>query len=462
MKHTTLLSFIILTSSLQLCAQQKYYYNFDAECGRWSFDNNLPISRDPISDVFTWQFATVPYIDNITDIFFIDSSKGWLSHTSTGIAKTTDGGFTWDTVSFHDSTFTTSYNGVYFINQNTGWAVGGAVQIRKTINGGLTWFKQYSVPVAGVLNSIYFFDTDTGFAIGRKTASYNSFIERTTNGGASWTEITATTSANNELSCQFWFNSNTGWICGRDVLLKTTNGGLNWTNYYANIPPTQNGANALLGIYFVNQQTGWIGASNLDHKNIYKTTNGGSNWVFQDNPVAQYTYVQINDVKFLSSDSGWAVHGTPFSGAIMFTTNGGTNWIIEEGSNYWFDCLTYYQRYKAWCGSSAGRVWYTYFQNNPVGVSGNNNFPFSYALYQNFPNPFNPVTTIKFRIAKEGRVKLSVFDVTGREIQNLLKAEFSPGEYSYQFNASNYSSGVYFYRLVADGFVETKKMVIIK
>jgi photosystem II stability/assembly factor-like uncharacterized protein len=461
MKSIILFIFLILII-LQLHSQEKGNYIYDANCNCWRNDNTASISEDPIPDVFMWQFTTVPYISFITDIFFIDSSRGWLSHNSTGIAKTTDGGFTWDTVSFHDSTFTTSYNGVYFINQNTGWAVGGAVQIRKTINGGLSWFKQYSAPVVGVLNSVYFFDESTGFAIGRKTANLNSFIERTSNGGGSWAEIMATTANGNELNDQYWFNSNTGWICGSNVLLKTTNGGFNWTNYYSNIPPTSNGSNTLYGIYFVNQQTGWIGAGNIDSKNIYKTTNGGLNWVFQNNPAAYYTFPQINDLKFLTPDSGWAINGSTAAGAIMFTTNGGNNWIIEEGSNYWFDCITYFQRHKAWCGSSGGRVWYTYLRSNPVGISGNNSAPLSYALYQNSPNPFNPVTTIKFSIPNNSQVKLSVFDVTGREIEQLLNTELTPGEYRYQFNASNYSSGIYIYRLETAGFTETRKMILIK
>ena len=73
------------------------------------------------------------------------------------------------------------------------------------------------------------------------------------------------------------------------------------------------------------QLTGWIGGSNLDNKNLYKTTNGGLNWFFQTNPAAGNYYPQINDIKFFSNDSGWAVHGTPITGAIMFTSNGGSS-----------------------------------------------------------------------------------------------------------------------------------------
>jgi photosystem II stability/assembly factor-like uncharacterized protein len=397
----------------------------------------------------------------MNDIIFTDTSNGWAVHTGNGAILSTNSGFTWQIISFNDTSFTTSYNGVFFINNLTGWAAGGALQIRKTTNGGASWFKQYSAPAAGVLNNIYFFNNNTGIAIGRKNASLNSYVEKTTSGGLNWTEIIATTANNNELHDQFWFDLNTGWISGRNTLLKSTNGGLNWVNLYSNIPATQNGQNELLAIWFVNQQTGWVGASNLDKKNIYKTTDAGSSWVFQNNPVTQNQYVQINDLRFLTPDSGWAVHGTPVSGAIMFTTNGGNNWIIEEGSNNWFDCIYNYARYKAWCGSE-GKVWYTYLQS-PMGLKNTNNkVPVSYVLYQNYPNPFNPVTTIEFDAAEQSEIELSIFDVTGRKIETLINSVFGAGKYKFDFHGDNYSSGIYFYQLKAAEFIETRKMTILK
>ncbi len=444
-------------------AQTKEPFTYYADYGYWSTDNCGSCYRNEVlSPVFIWQYVTTPTNSNIEEIVFADTSSGWAVHTSNGALRTTDGGFTWIYISFQDTTFTTSYRGIHFINNNTGWAVGGSVQIRKTTNGGIDWFKQTSVAVAGVLNSVYFFNENTGIAIGRKTGSYNSFIERTTNGGTNWTEIVATTSSNNELHDQFWFDANNGWISGRDVLLKTTNSGLNWSNLYANVPPTSNGANALLSIYFADPQTGWIGGSNIDKKNIYKTTNAGSNWVFQNNPVASYTYTQINDVKSLSADSCWAVHGTPFSGAIMFTTNGGLNWVIEEGSNYWFDCLTYYQRIKAWCGSSSGMVWYTYLGPAVSISSSNEKIPDHFALFQNYPNPFNPVTTIEFDIARESKIELSIFDVTGQRVETLINSVSSPGSYKFNFRGDNFPSGIYFYQLRAGEFTQTRKMTLLK
>ena len=85
-----------------------------------------------------------------------------------------------------------------------------------------------------------------------------------------------------------------------------------------------------------------------------------------------------------------------------------------------------------------------------------------YSLEQNFPNPFNPSTIIKFSIPKEVRVNLSVYDVLGAKVQELKNEVMEPGYYEVNFNASALASGVYFYRIKAGDFIQTKKMVLVK
>ena len=88
--------------------------------------------------------------------------------------------------------------------------------------------------------------------------------------------------------------------------------------------------------------------------------------------------------------------------------------------------------------------------------------PESYSLRQNYPNPFNPTTKIQFQVASFKFIKLIVFDAIGREVETLVNESLKPGTYEVDWNASNYPSGVYFYRLTTEGFIETKSMVLIK
>lgn len=88
--------------------------------------------------------------------------------------------------------------------------------------------------------------------------------------------------------------------------------------------------------------------------------------------------------------------------------------------------------------------------------------PNEYSLSQNYPNPFNPNSNIKFQISKLSDVRLIVFDALGREVETLVNRQLKPGTYEVDFDGSKLSSGVYFYKLVANDFTETKKMVLVK
>ena len=86
----------------------------------------------------------------------------------------------------------------------------------------------------------------------------------------------------------------------------------------------------------------------------------------------------------------------------------------------------------------------------------------SYSLSNNYPNPFNPSTKISYTIPERCNVTLVVFDLLGSEVAELVNGEIEPGTYDITFNASQLSSGIYFYRFQGGDFVETKKMMLLK
>jgi hypothetical protein len=88
--------------------------------------------------------------------------------------------------------------------------------------------------------------------------------------------------------------------------------------------------------------------------------------------------------------------------------------------------------------------------------------PTEYSLEQNYPNPFNPSTIIKFAVPKESFVNLSIFNVLGELVSQLVNEQKKPGQYEYDFNAVKFSSGIYIYRIKAGSFIETKKMVLLR
>jgi hypothetical protein len=104
-----------------------------------------------------------------------------------------------------------------------------------------------------------------------------------------------------------------------------------------------------------------------------------------------------------------------------------------------------------------------YTQSFPIGIQQiSSEVPGSFMLSQNYPNPFNPNTYIEFAVPKSSFIKLIVYDMLGREVETLVSKELSAGTYKADWNASKYTSGVYFYKLFTEGYTETKKMILVK
>ena len=103
---------------------------------------------------------------------------------------------------------------------------------------------------------------------------------------------------------------------------------------------------------------------------------------------------------------------------------------------------------------------------DPVSIERDDDLPEKLMLFQNFPNPFNPTTMIRYVVGKEeggsGKVRLTVFDLLGREVAVLVNGVQAPGEYTITFDAAGFSSGLYVYRLEVGGTVLTRKMTVLK
>jgi len=90
------------------------------------------------------------------------------------------------------------------------------------------------------------------------------------------------------------------------------------------------------------------------------------------------------------------------------------------------------------------------------------NAPNTYVLNQNYPNPFNPITNIQFSIPKPGYVTLKIYNMLGEEVITLVSEKLSAGQHNYEWNASEFASGIYLYKLETSGFIESKKLILLK
>ncbi|MHB9041582.1 MAG: T9SS type A sorting domain-containing protein, partial [Melioribacteraceae bacterium] len=105
---------------------------------------------------------------------------------------------------------------------------------------------------------------------------------------------------------------------------------------------------------------------------------------------------------------------------------------------------------------------YKYYDQTTTNIKSEDEIAYEFQLSQNYPNPFNPTTTISFLIPRTEFVSLKVYDLLGREVATLVNEEKLPGHYEVEFNGMNLPSGVYFYRLQAGNFSQTKKLLLLK
>jgi photosystem II stability/assembly factor-like uncharacterized protein len=383
-------------------------------------------------------------------VYFVDYNNGWAVGGRFGVGalilKSTDGGTTWNDNLTIPATVNL-FESVYFTDANNGWVVGGGGVMMMTTNAGNTW-DTVTVPTNGYLRQIQFIDENYGWAVGTEDNLTRGIILRTIDSGINWERIDI--GEGNILWSIYFVNESLGWGVGSDIQ-KTTDGGLSWV--------TINDSTGGGSIYFADELNGWSGgiSSGGPYGFIHKTTDGGYNW----SSISGLDIPSLTDVNFLDKNIGWAV-GFGSSGPIIKTTDGGNNWFHQEsgtiGSLYSvciIDSVT---------GWTAGPNNILKTTNGGVTFvkEHNDEIPTNYSLSQNYPNPFNPSTTIRFAVPSPSFTTLKIYNSLGEEVAVLINKELTTGSYEIEWNAGGLPSGVYFYRIQAGYFVETKKMVLMR
>ncbi|NNG26169.1 MAG: T9SS type A sorting domain-containing protein [Ignavibacteriaceae bacterium] len=460
----------------------------------------------------TWldKSFTIPGVSNASNIYNCYRMLGtnFIVGRYGLIARTTDGGDNWDIQKLPQQSF--DLWGIDFESENVGWVCGSSGTILKTTTKGDEWFSQNPDNVSN-FRSIYFADLQHGWVVG-----VGGIIYRTTDGGYNWTKTTPNVTFE-RLNSVYFADQNIGWICGASgTILRSTNGGVDW---YIQESGTDN---ELTSLSFTETGVGWISGR---FGTILHTDDGGGglsvnsfwknylNLSLADPGETTDDMDVIVDPELLNSFSlsGISVvldtilHSNVTDLAILLSHNGLTDTLVVQptnaGSNFIGCTLTdassvpvdesqppFTGIYKphsplsVFSGIDPNGIWTLkiidlmsgntgtleawglklYFDTPSDVKSDYSSIPNNYEVYQNFPNPFNPNTTIKWQQPETGLVNLKIYDVLGRELTTLVNEELSPGKHEVVFDASRFSSGIYFYQLKAGKYIETKKMVLIK
>ena len=384
-----------------------------------------------------------------------------------------------------------SVNQMQFINSNTGWVTISQTNygyiLLRTTNTGTNWFVIYSD--SSKVGKFQFINDSLGYAMGYSHGYY--LMSKTTNSGYNWTVMQSSESY--VYSGFYMINADTGWVSAfhvpSQVTLRTTNG------FQALEQISSGGGGTPAKLYFFKEKIngeycGYISGAGT----LFKTTNGAYNW-------QQINFNEagsVNNFSFINLDTGFVVFNPNIGNntKIFYTSNSGLNWIqcYYYNYNYGLGLLQAVNNEKIWCGGDyvlkstngginwgrqscpinypsgvlmydtiLGFAWNIYNSNNLVRTTNGGGpinsiekisveIPSKCFLKQNYPNPFNPTTTIEFDIPKTAIIKLTLYDILGKEVINVIDTrEINSGSYKIGIDLNNFklSSGIYFYKLIA-------------
>ncbi|HZW40648.1 MAG TPA: T9SS type A sorting domain-containing protein [Ignavibacteriaceae bacterium] len=410
--------------------------------------------------LYTIIFLLVIITNSFPQFYFISEDVGWFGNLSKQLYKTTDGCKTWSIQNIDSISFSRV---IQFMDDSSGFfhTTGkGYSNLYKTTNQGNNW------ELINRKSGFYprFLDKYNGYSIGSSDSFYlesststDTFwyqrLLKTTNGGITWDSLSFIDADKNHV-IRVWVHSATIInLVMNASLYKTTNAGQSW---FKQTTPIK-----VANFWYIDSLEGFIWLHSL-----YKTTDGGITWSEKNS----------NALKIVFSDST-TLFGSLYNTYLFKSTNRGETWFelrgietSDETYNYYFlnkdfgFAIQYSGGIAKFYRTTDGGYTWTFVGSIPNTATNQeeNNILYYFSLEQNYPNPFNPSTKINYTLPKQGLVTIKVYDVLGKEIMQLVNEEKPSGEYEVEFDGSSLSSGIYYYKIQAGEFVQTKKMVLMK
>jgi len=339
-------------------------------------------------------------------------------------------------------------NPVYsFMVSDTNLFIGSDGGVFLSTNNGISWRAvNNGLPASPGVSPLVAIGTNLFAACGLNG------VFLSTNNGANWTAV------NNGLSS---LHVNSLVAKGGNLFVSTNNVSLS-TNNDKNWSAVNNGLPIEAGI----QRLAFCGPNlfagcydNGSSGGVFRSTDNGTNWSAVNNGFASNNREEV---------SSFAVYGTnifvgTYYDGIYLSTNNGTNWTsVNDGlsSNDFNLFQLFVSGTILFAANTNNSIWR--HQLSEMIDDKQNNLPTNFFLEQNYPNPFNPTTTINYSVPTASHVTIKVYDLLGRQVAILVNDNKPVGNYSIKIDGSKLLSGVYFYRMEAGSFSQTKKLLLLK
>ena len=392
----------------------------------------------------------------LNSAFFISSTMGYTAGDSGRVYRTTDGGSTWMLLNTGTTSNLKSITGNVVNSTLRLWAVGAGGKIIESYDWGNTWIQQ-NVGISD-LNSVTFPSVNIGFAVGNTGKIL--FTNLTSN------PLPACIGSENSI---IDYPFTTYYMDARTDILFTAseisqNGGQTGNITKIGFSMTSFSNQIMHGFQIKMQyvaSTSLYGFTNNGWDVVYSGDYSVSGTGFQNITLQNPYFWNATGnllVEICFNNSGWTANSN-----IYGTSATGMTWSQSTDLPSGDGCA---ELVAGTVRNIRPNICFS-IQTLSGENNGNSSVPEKFSLYQNYPNPFNPTTKIRFDIPetvkrKTLNVKLIVYDVLGKEITTLVNEELNTGSYIIDWNASDYPSGVYFYKLETEGYTNVKRMILVK
>ncbi len=395
-----------------------------------------------------WERLPSPVAANLYKVQFVDSLTGWAAGDSGVIIKTTDGGLNWIR---QESGITSAIYDLHFIDENKGWGITWrssappfGTNIIRTSSGGNEWFE-FEFPDENVfLHTIRFSDSLNGYIGGE-----GGVLKRTTDGGFTWREVEVQADYSGFPILNLCLNdgqyayANGGHVDVLGIIWRTTNGGEYWSTTAVSPEPIYT-LEVIDSLNAIGMGGDWEYGTM-----IVSTTNRGESWEYLNLDI----YGIAHKMQFRTKNDLWVALG---NGQVLLNTNNPVipyddtlriwNIIPTPGGASIYDIVFTDSLTGYGVGDSGAVIKYRFTGPNDLKDYNPLIKPGGFFTVSNYPNPFNPLTTIQFDAGEQGWLVIEIYNTAGEFITRLYNGLAEEGISKFSFDASRYSSGIYFYR----------------
>lgn len=395
-----------------------------------------------------WERLPSPVAANLYRVQFVDSLTGWAAGDSGVIIKTTDGGLNWIR---QESGISSAIYDLFFLDENRGWGVTWrstappfGTNIIFTNSGGEEWFELEYPEENVFLHTIRFTDSVNGYIGGE-----GGVLKRTTDGGFTWRECEVQEEysgfpiLNLNLNDGQYAYANGGHVDVLGIIWRTTNGGEYWSTTAVSPEPIYT-LQIIDSLNAIGMGGDWEYGTM-----VVATTNRGESWGYLNLDI----YGIAHEMQFRTRHDLWVALG---AGQVLLNTNDPVtpfddtlriwNSIPTPGGASIYDIVFTDSLTGFGVGDSGAIIKYRYTKPNDISEYHPLIKPAQYVTVSNYPNPFNPSTTVQFDTEEQGWLEIRIYNTSGELISELYKGVSQPGRGRYVFDASRYPSGIYFYR----------------